>query len=463
MTDLERRWDEYAKKKHISLGFKFAVVIIAAAFLSFIAMVAVDALKVSVADKYFLSDDAKRGAINARYESLDNFIVKNGVSGHDSNSLQKWLEKKSYTMLVISDGSKVIFSGGFQSGTDSSIWTNQEDMPDSESKYKDLTKNKPDLYNRRVKFNDKKYNVYINVFLEGRWYAVMNTMEIVVMAIVFIVIIMLYVRWIMRRIGRLSDNVLLISEGDLHHEIEPGQKDELGDLAENVNTMRNSILEKTGSEQAAWNANKQLITSMSHDIRTPLTSLIGYLDIISGRKYNSQEELDRYIDSCRDKAVQLKDLSDKMFQYFLVFGNQEPERDLEILDAGILFQQLIVEHNVELMSKGYSVDFDYLIPEGTMIETDTSSLHRIFDNLFSNIMKYADKDYTVETSARTENDRIVVTLSNRVTDKANKVESTKIGVKTCKKICEELDGTFRTVEEDKMYKTKITFPISHEK
>lgn len=445
------------------MEFKFAVVIIAAAFLSLAVMLVMDVIQTTVAEKYFLSSSAKRGAINKRYESLDSFIVSNGVSGKDSNELQKWLENKPYTVLVVSDGSKVIFSGGWQSSTDGTVLTSQDDLPDSEIKYKDLTKEEPDLYNRRVKFDDKKYNVYMNVYLETRWYSIMGSIEVILMAVVFIIVVMLYVRWIMKRIKRLSDNVLIISEGDLHHEIEPGQKDELGDLAENVNAMRNAILEKTGSEEAAWNANKQLITSMSHDIRTPLTSLIGYLDIIAGRKYNSQEELDRYIDSCKDKAVQLKDLSDKMFQYFLVFGNQEPERDTEILDAGILFQQLIVEHNVELMSKGYNVDFDYLIPEGTMIETDTSGLHRIFDNLFSNIMKYADKDYTVESSARTENDKIVITLSNRVTDKANKVESTKIGVKTCKKICEELDGTFHSIEEDKMYKTVITFPISHDK
>ena len=85
-------------------------------------------------------------------------------------------------------------------------------------------------------------------------------------------------------------------------------------------------MDRMNSERAAQEANNQLITSMSHDIRTPLTSLIGYLDIISGHKYKNEQELQKYIGSCSDKAVQLKDLSDKLFQYFLVYNNEEKNK-----------------------------------------------------------------------------------------------------------------------------------------
>ena len=68
---------------------------------------------------------------------------------------------------------------------------------------------------------------------------------------------------------------------------------------------------------------------MSHDIRTPLTTLIGYLDILDSGDYRSQEELERYIGNCKQKALQLKDLSDKMFQYFLVFGRDSLEMENE--------------------------------------------------------------------------------------------------------------------------------------
>ena len=65
----------------------------------------------------------------------------------------------------------------------------------------------------------------------------------------------------------------------------PTDNDEIGRLAESVDAMRDSIVDRLNSEKKAWDANTQLITAMSHDIRTPLTSLIGYLDIIGTGKY----------------------------------------------------------------------------------------------------------------------------------------------------------------------------------
>ena len=79
--------------------------------------------------------------------------------------------------------------------------------------------------------------------------------------------------------------------------------DEIGTLAASVDSMRNSIVETMRSEKAAWNSNTALITAMSHDIRTPLTSLVGYLDIIEGGKYKSEEELIHYIKSSRETRL----------------------------------------------------------------------------------------------------------------------------------------------------------------
>lgn len=199
--------------------------------------------------------------------------------------------------------------------------------------------------------------------------------------------------------------------------------------------------------------------AMSHDIRTPLTSLIGYLDIISGHKYKSEEELQKYIGSCSDKAVQLKGLSDKLFQYFLVYNNETQERELEELDAGILFQQFMIEHISELTQYGFEVELTDEIPENVMIDTETSAMQRLFDNLFSNIMKYASKDYPIVITAEVLQNTIKIVLKNHVTEDARKVESTKIGVKTCKKIVDDLNGTFRALEEDGVYKTIILYPV----
>ena len=96
---------------------------------------------------------------------------------------------------------------------------------------------------------------------------------------VFMSVIVIYNTKIIHKMTRLSREVQAVTDGDLDAEIDPTSNDEIGRLAVNVDTMRNAIVEKLQSEKIAWDANTQLITAMSHDIRTPLTSLIGYLDI----------------------------------------------------------------------------------------------------------------------------------------------------------------------------------------
>lgn len=453
-------WNKYGKKRRLSLSFKYAVVVVAAAFFAVVLLNVMGLLEDVISDKYIANDKAKKSYLDSRYDSLEKFIKENRVKGTDANKLQVWLSDKEYTVLIVRDKDQTIFTGGWQANSSGRLGSETSNSSVyNDSFIRDLSIQSQDMYNRKVKFYDGKYNIYINVFLENRWYDIMDMISIVISAFVFIMIILLYNKKVLKRIGKLSEQVLLISEGDLRHDITPGNKDEIGDLAKNVNDMRNSILEKASSEKAAWDANRELITSMSHDIRTPLTSLIGYLDIISGRKFKSMEELDKYIDSCKYKAIQLKDLSDKMFQYFLVFGNQMPDQNMEVLDAGILLQQLMIEHEAEMISNGFNVDLDFTVAEGTMIRTDVSAMQRIFDNLFSNMMKYADKNFVIRISASVSDGLIKMRFQNRTAPKANKVESTKIGVKTCKKICEDLKGTFLEKDDKKTYITEITFPV----
>jgi signal transduction histidine kinase len=294
---------------------------------------------------------------------------------------------------------------------------------------------------------------------ETGWYYTMNTLNVVIAAVLFLFVILLYNTMIIRRISRLSEEVQQISEGELDQEIHQGHNDEIGNLAASVDSMRDALIERMNNERQAWDANTQLITAMSHDIRTPLTSLIGYLDIIESGRFESEEERSRYIASSREKAFQLKELSDKLFRYFLVFGGGGVEREMENVDAGILFQQLLLEHVAETSSYGYRVNLQYNVPEGVLVRVDISSVQRLFDNLFSNIMKYADRRFSVEIKADLIKDKVKLILSNHIQEETKKVESTMIGVKTCKKICTDMGCTFHAMEEEKIYTTEILIPV----
>ena len=457
------------RRRYLSLNFKLIVAVLVAAVFAVGGFLASSVLEDFVAEKYYLSDKARAEAVGERYRELKAFVKRNHVRATDTRALQKWVAGKSYTQLLVWDNNKDVFSGGWivdssdtRGAQDGSLTVQKNRARTTESdtmKHLSPEDFKEDVYNRYVTFADGTYYTYINVNGEKRWYYIMDIVAILIAAVLFLMTILIYNSRVLERVSDLSDAVRKISEGDLNRRIVPGHRDEIGELAASVDVMRTAILEKMGNEKAAWDANTQLITSMSHDIRTPLTSLIGYLDIIESGKFESREELDRYIGSCREKAFQLKDLSDRLFRYFLVFGKQEQEIRLERMDAGILFQQLLVEHVAETIGCGFNVNLQYNVPEGFLVDVDISSMRRLFDNLFSNIMKYADHSFSVEIKADLILDRIKLVLQNHIHEEAKKVESTKIGVRTCKRLCEDMNGAFHAMEEEKIYTTEILFPV----
>ena len=332
-------------KKKVSVNFKLAVVIIMAGVIAVGAFLLMGLIEEQIIRNIAASESVKTDAVNERFENLNTFIVENNVEGDDIEMLQEWVRNQSYTEMIVSDRMGEIFTGGWVPSTMRSSEEAGANNSDSTTLKKDIPTEGEDLFNREVRFLDKEYFVYLNVYLEYRWKAVLDNVKLVLAALIFLILVLVYNRRVLQRIIQLSDDVNRIRAGELDLEIEPGDADEIGALASDIDQMRSSIMERMNNERAAQDANNQLITSMSHDIRTPLTSLIGYLDIIAGHKYKNEQELQKYIASCSDKAVQLKDLSDKLFQYFLVYNNEEKGRELEELDAGILFQQFMIEHN----------------------------------------------------------------------------------------------------------------------
>lgn len=423
-----------------------------------------------ITDHYYTSDEAVKKNVGAAYESLEEYIDKYQVKATDREALIKWINEQEYTyFFVYNDSANVFEKGWWSANTDEQEdpLANEESPAYNDNNSSDLGGNKitedtftADDKNRIIEFANGKYYVFIDVYKEQHWHQIMVLVTVVLCFLTLLATLLIYNKRTMGRIITLSSEVQQISDGKLDYEIHSFHNDEIGTLSTSVDNMRNSIIQKHQNEKEAWEANTQLITAMSHDIRTPLTSMIGYLDIIEGKKYKSEEEREKYIASCRDKAFQLKDLSDKLFQYFLVFSNQGSDRTLESYDASILFQQLLAEHCAEAINYGYHVDFQYNIPEETNIMTDISGLRRLFDNVFSNIMKYALKKEPIGVKAELKNGMIYIAVENSIWEQAKKVESTRIGLKTCERICSDLKGTFRYTEEEHIFTVEVMFPAA---
>lgn len=264
-----------------------------------------------------------------------------------------------------------------------------------------------------------------------------------------------FTRRLTRRVTRLSEAVG--AAGALNRTIPVTGTDEIARLAASVNTMRDTILERTRDEQTAWQANSDLITAMSHDIRNPLTSLIGYLDLLEMSQDRLPEDLRSYVLASRDKSYQLKDLTGEMFRYFLVFSRGEQETHPEPYDAQILCAQLLGECAAELRSRGFDVNL-LLLTTPCTVTTDVQMLKRVTDNLLSNIEKYADPAARLTILAECEGERLHVCFANRARRELARVESNHIGLRTCEAILQLLGGQFFTHRTGDDFSAEFVLP-----
>jgi len=246
--------------------------------------------------------------------------------------------------------------------------------------------------------------------------------------------------------------------GDLNYSVTLRGRDELYDLARGLEEMRLSLIRQQREREDAQQANAELVTAVSHDLRTPLTSLIGYMDLVADGKYRSPEEQRHFLTSARTKAYQIKELSDKLFDYFYVYSRQE-DAELAPQDADILLGQMLQEFLMELDSLGMRAESSLNELGGSML-ANPSLLLRAFDNLLSNIRKYADKQAEVWVSCGRDGQQAVIRVENGIAGDRALHDSTNIGLKTCDRVFRYHGGSFETQESGSRFQAVIRLPLT---
>ncbi len=273
--------------------------------------------------------------------------------------------------------------------------------------------------------------------------------------IIMAVIMMIAFSSLTRRITSLAANVKQVEHGAVDIPVYSKGNDEIATLAADINSMRISIVSNMSKEQEVWEANAGLITAMSHDIRTPLTVTMGYLDILDAQ--TDDETSKEYIDICKENTAKLKKLSDDMFQYFLVFGKREIQLTFDSYPATDVIHHMLDEYIILLSENGYNFE-NSLDLEGGEICVDMTYFGRVIDNIFSNVNKYADKAYPVNVRTYSCGGEVFIEVSNGIS--TNIAESSEIGIKTCQKIMEQMGGRFTTQKQNGRFIARVSLPIS---
>lgn len=232
----------------------------------------------------------------------------------------------------------------------------------------------------------------------------------------FVVIDAWVVWWRLRRryhlyqMNHIIGELHYIAQGHLDHRIPFRLKESEQHVISSVNALVDSAVKSMDDERKIEKSKDELITNVSHDLRTPLTSIIGYLGLIEDKQYQSEEDILKYTHTAYEKAKQMKNLVEDLFEYTKVQQHGAPVNIMRI-DLNQLLEQLIASFELEGQHRGIEIS-SKVVPNPLMIEADPEKLGRVFNNLVANAFKYGNGASYIRVDARQRADQVEVTVAN---------------------------------------------------
>lgn len=263
-----------------------------------------------------------------------------------------------------------------------------------------------------------------------------------------------------------------IKNGNINHKIEIKGKDTLAIFAQDINNLseglENAIDEKFRSERMK----AELITNVSHDLKTPLTSIINYVDLIKKEENIEPEYLKDYINILDNKSKRLKVLIEDLFEASKA-SSGNIELNIEKLDLNQLLRQSIGE-NEEKISKA-NLDLKVNLPkEQIYINCDGKRMYRVFENLLINISKYSLHNTRVYIDMKLEEEKVYISFKNisayelnfeadeiierfKRGDLARNTEGSGLGLAIARDLVELQGGDFDIQIDGDLFKVNVVF------
>jgi signal transduction histidine kinase len=269
----------------------------------------------------------------------------------------------------------------------------------------------------------------------------------------------------------LRDGVEIIKDGNIHHRIEVNGRGEFEALASDINSITDGLKKAVESELKSERLKTELITNVSHDIRTPLTSIITYVDLLKKEKHSSKTE--GYIEVLDQKSKRLKLLTDDLFEAAKATSGNIPV-SLEKIDIVSLITQGLGEVNDKIVTK--ALDFKVNHPKDKIYVTaDGKLLWRSIENLLSNIFHYALEGSRVYIDIEDAGSEILLTFKNisatelnisadelmerfKRGDESRTSQGSGLGLSIAGNLIEIQKGTFTIHVDGDLFKASICLP-----
>ena len=252
--------------------------------------------------------------------------------------------------------------------------------------------------------------------LQGSEMKLFISYRFIAMALILIItngLLTYYVsRSIITPITKLSLAAKKISEGDLEYSIGSNKQDELGELTNTFEAMRIKLKEAKAAQLQYEQNRQELIASISHDLKTPLTSIKGYVKGIQDRVANTPEKLERYMDTIYKTANDMDGLIDELFLYSRLDLQQVPF-DIEKVDLYAFFADFVDELAFDLNKEQSTVLLLANKDDSYIVEADREKLKRVVTNIVQNSMKYMDKEHKeIQVCLSASSEEVIVEMKD---------------------------------------------------
>ena len=392
--------------------------------------------------QYFNTSDFQQKYCERRIQDLLAYVDEHDIATTDTEAITRWVEKHHLILLEIYRFNVLRYTS---SAPEEALGN------DSEAPYYAW------LSYYQIPFADGTAEVVIYADDTYRFFTWLTAAALGAALIVFLLVFLHNTRGLVRYIKKLSEEIQVMEGGDLDVTITLQGNDELFLLAQSLDSMRRAFKAQKEEETNLLYANQAMVTAMSHDLRTPLTTLQIYTDILRLKKYKP-EQLDEYLEIIDSKAAQIKQLSENIFEYSLVSRHRSVQLE-EPRPVRDVFHDRLSEMAALLAQKHFRFDLELDWPE-IRISVNSQYIKRLIDNLSSNLEKYADAEYPVLIRIEERENGVAILFQNVVSAATEQQEGTHIGLTNMEAMMKKMGGRFRAGQTATLFQSELWFPAA---
>ncbi len=227
--------------------------------------------------------------------------------------------------------------------------------------------------------------------------------------LIFVALFLLLTYGKVKYINSLSKGLVEISKGNLNYRVEVKGRDELSILGKNINYMTEELMNLKEREKEIEKNKDRLIVSVSHDLRTPLTSIIGYIKLIK-EKHNEKDDINKYIDIIDNKSNRLEELINDLFEY-----TKLASCDIKLEKVNISLNEFMRQVVEGMMPVCNQNDLNILLEapnEELNVNVDPAKMVRVFENIISNAIRYSNKKSNINIKIFKAENGAMVSIEN---------------------------------------------------